>query len=140
MIQIIRSSFLISYFLFGLWRLTLYSFIQSWIQCLLIFSWSFSGTGSGCCFSHSSYTCWHFDQKTLMGKRPFNTSRKLINHWSIAFLTSGALYFIPPPLSRDIFLEGFASTNSLFKNFSWHLFANFKTLLRLSCLISAKSI
>ena len=51
-IRIIQSYFLIVYFIFGLQRLTLYSFIQSWIQCLINFSWSCSTTGSGCCFSH----------------------------------------------------------------------------------------
>ena len=142
MIQIIPSFFLIPYFLFGLRRLTLYSFIQSWIQCLLKFSWSCSETGLGCCFSHSSYTCWHFDRNILMGKRPFDTPRTLINHLNIVSLTWGALHFFPPPLSRNLFLEGSSSTNSSFKYFSWYLFANFKVLLRLlsSCFTSAKSL
>ena len=138
MIQIIWSSLLIAYFLFGLWMLTMYSFIQSWIQCLLNFSWSCSGTGSGCCFSHSSYSCWHFDRNILSGKCLFNTARTLINHSNIASLTSGALHFLLP----HYFLEGSSTTNSSFKYFSWHLFENFKAFLRLlsSCLTSAKSL
>ena len=126
---------MITYFLFGLRWLTLYSFFQSCIQFLLKFSWSCSGTGSGCCFSHSLYTCWHFDQN--MGKRPFNAPPTLINHSNIGCLTSGTLHFLPPPLSRNLFLEGSSSTNSSFKYFPWHLFANFKASLRLllSCAI-----
>ena len=117
---------MITYFLFGSRWLTLYSFFQSWIQCLLKFSWSCSGTGSGCCFNHSLYTCWHFDQN--MGMRPFNAPPTLINHSN---------HFLPPPLSRNLFLEGSSSTNSSFKYFPWHLFANFKASLRLllSCAI-----
>ena len=142
MIWIIRSSFLNVYFLFGLRRLTLYSFIQYWIQSLLNYSWSCSGTGSGCCFGHSLYTCWHFHWNMFMGKRPFNYPRTLINHSNIASLNSGALHFLPPPLSGNVFLEGSSSTNSSFKYYSWHFFANFKALLRLlsSCYTSAKSL
>ena len=109
---------------------------------LLNFSWSCLGTGSSCCFSHSSYNCWHFDRNNVMGRRPFSTPRALINHSNIVSLTSGALHFLPSPLSRNLFLEGSSSTNSSFKYFSWPLFAKFKVLLRLlsSCFTSAKSL
>ena len=81
---------------------------------MLNFSWSCSGTGSSCCFSHSLYTCWHFDQNILTSMSPFNTPRASINYLNIASLTSAALDFLPPPFSRNLFLDGSSSTISWF--------------------------